>query len=159
MANPKGSSPEFCIQSVLWKEYMKSGSSAIKRGDLREAAKKYSLALDTSRYFDLTDRRSIESLKALAMVELELKNFQRAETLFTELAGVVESLFGPNGPEAVDALLHLLRVYETQGELRKARDTLRQVLTNNPQIPANRESPYLKALQSKLTDIEKKIGS
>jgi len=144
--------PLAMAQEDAWEELSISGVEAFNRGDLVEAADKFSQALVIARGFEHSDQRLISSLSNLGMAYRRLELFDNAEPLFQEAIRVQQATLGADHPDLSATLSSLADLYMVQERWDEARVLLVHALEIR-ELSAGPDHPYTALVVNSLWEI------
>ena len=124
--------------STSWEDLTQAGWESATNGNLPMAERKLLAALEEAEKFDQTDPRLTESLQNLALLYEKLKQFDKAETLYSRELKLVEPL-GDSYKDTLSILTALGRVSEARHNYRQAEHYFRRAQAINHNLPSKND--------------------
>jgi len=114
----------------LWEMYTKSGKTYLKMGNLNDAERMFTAALQEAEAFGPTDARLGVSLNGLARVHQSRKRWAQAEKLYRRALSVAIQRHGPDHPDAAITQANLAGLFQAQQRYAEAKPLFEQALAS-----------------------------
>ena len=114
--------------AASWEKDSAKASEAFQQGKYDEAETLWKAALKDAESFPPDDPRLVVSLKSLADLYDDQKNFTEAAPLYQRLLVIEEKTQGPDHPDVATTLYRLAKLYHAQGKTTEAEPLYQRAL-------------------------------